>query len=691
MAKRIVVALAAVTILQCLFVLCLVSALQIQVPRNMPFGATGASPVLNAASSKTSLQTTLYSNESSARTAINQSKAYGVYVQGAGGGTLLASEQKSFFAYTEYVPLFDAVGKKLGQPVKLDDVKPLPRGDRIGAVVGLLMLPTLIGGLLAAVLVFKATGRAAQRWRAVTLGAYAVIGALVTDLVAGPLIGAYSNSHFWPLLGCFALVTAAVAFFAAGIQAILKSIGTVLVIISMIIVGASGGGGTGSAILPTYWQSIGAWLPPRYAIELYRNTIYFGGHEITTPLAVLGVYGFIGLCLIFPGAWLRDRVSTPVAAAPAGASAVAAEAAAASSAAPAGASTATSAATSSATNPSGRSNVVLIVAALGIVLFMQFLFSLNYMSSAHEPVAKNLPFGVTGASSLTTAVQDSGYSLKVSQYPNEQAAKNAINSAKLFGALIPGATSSTLLVVPTASDLAPADLTVQFERAATSQHQVLQVKEYAPKPLVPKDPFGIVQGLMIAPLLIGGYLSANLLRTATGAASARWRGVVLAGYSLVAGLLIDLIVCLGLGGYPTDKFWIVWPILALIIYAVSQVAAVLGKLLGAAGTLLTIIVIILLGNPSSGGANGVPYLPGFWRSIGPYLPPRNAYTLLHNTIYFSGHGTTQALGVLLAYAGVFAIILGVLDWYRTPTPSIPVTPETENEAAAMAIPVTAGP
>jgi hypothetical protein len=47
--------------------------------------------------------------------------------------------------------------------------------------------------------------------------------------------------------------------------------------------------------------------------------------------------------------------------------------------------------------------------------------------------------------------------------------------------------------------------------------------------------------------------------------------------------------------------------------------------------------------------------------------------------------------VLLAYAGVFAIILGVLDWYRTPTPSIPVTPETENEAAAMAIPVTAGP
>ena len=83
-----------------------------------------------------------------------------------------------------------------------------------------------------------------------------------------------------------------------------------------------------------------------------------------------------------------------------------------------------------------------------------------------------------------------------------------------------------------------------------------------------------------------------------------------------------------LQGYASGKFWIVWPICTLIIAAVAFVAAVLQKLIGAAGTLLTIIVIILFGNPSSGGANGVPYLPAFWRDIGPYLPPRNGYILL---------------------------------------------------------------
>jgi hypothetical protein len=47
--------------------------------------------------------------------------------------------------------------------------------------------------------------------------------------------------------------------------------------------------------------------------------------------------------------------------------------------------------------------------------------------------------------------------------------------------------------------------------------------------------------------------------------------------------------------------------------------------------------------------------------------------------------------VLLIYAVVFAVILGVLDWYHTPTPKTPLTPETADEAAAMAIPVGAAP
>ena len=101
-------------------------------------------------------------------------------------------------------------------------------------------------------------------------------------------------------------------------------------------------------------------------------------------------------------------------------------------------------------------------------------------------------------------------------------------------------------------------------------------------------------------------------------------------------------------------------------------AAVLQRLLGAIGSFLTVIVIILLGKPSSGGANGVAYLPSFWTTIGPFLPPRIDYILLRNTIYFDGNGISQALIILLAYLVVFAVILAILQYWRRPSPDIPI-------------------
>ena len=138
------------------------------------------------------------------------------------------------------------------------------------------------------------------------------------------------------------------------------------------------------------------------------------------------------------------------------------------------------------------------------------------------------------------------------------------------------------------------------------------------------------------------------------------------GFAVVGGLLVNLVVGVLRGGYPLGKFWFGWPISSLTSLAVALLASVLQELLGAAGSLLTVIVDILLGNPSSGGANGVLYLPDFWRAIGPYLPKRNAYLLLHNTAYFDGHGITQYLVVQLVYAVVAEVISCLLGWSAHP-------------------------
>ena len=126
----------------------------------------------------------------------------------------------------------------------------------------------------------------------------------------------------------------------------------------------------------------------------------------------------------------------------------------------------------------------------------------------------------------------------------------------------------------------------------------------------------------------------------------------------------------------------------LLPVAALLFAAVLRPLLGPAGIILTLIVLMQFGNPSSGGSNGVPYLPSFWHDLGPILPPRNAFILLRNTVYFDGNGIDQALTVLLVYAVVTGVILGFLDWFRSPELSVPgVDQRTATETAAVAAPV----
>ena len=173
---------------QALFALCLVSALQLLVPRNMPFGVVGPSKVVAAVTSKVGLDLIGYPSQSAAMTAINRGELYGAYVTGSSSDTLIVVPAKSFFAQIELEPAFLAAAHKLGQPVTVQTAKPLPPSDPVGAVTALLLLPLLIGGYLAAVLVFKAAGgTAAAPWRAAILTGYAIVGAVLTDLIAGPL------------------------------------------------------------------------------------------------------------------------------------------------------------------------------------------------------------------------------------------------------------------------------------------------------------------------------------------------------------------------------------------------------------------------------------------------------------------------------------------------------------------------
>jgi hypothetical protein len=664
---RHVLALLAVLILASVLTVVSISANATQRPQNMPFGVTGSSPVVTVAESsklagayQMSFVNRLYANEAEVMRAINRGEIYGAYLPGTTSDTLLTVPTKSFFATFVITGTFEGVAKKMGRALTVKQVKPLPKGkDPFGVVVGLLLLPLLIGGLLAAILVFKTTQEQAQRWRGATLLGYSLLGAVLTLVIAGPILGAFAGDRFWPLLPCAVLIEVTVAAVTAALIAVLPGgLAIALAAFIFIIVGLPVAGQGGTAMLAPYWQAIGGAFPPRYGSDLIQNVLYFSGNNITTPIVVLAVLLVIALAILGYAEWLRPRLrSAPVAGGDGPRQG----------------------------GSRGGLAVRIIVIVFVIAAVDQSLFASNFTSSGHNPVASNLPFAVVGSSPLTAAAQKS-ISLKVTSYPTESAAKNAINEAKAWGALVPGAGASKLINVPSISDLAALPLTEAFKAAAKSEGQKLEVVAYTPKPLAKGDPYGIVLSILLTPLLLGGYLAATMLRTATGLAATHWRGAWVMGHALVFALVLDLIAGPWFNAIPSDKFWIAWPIMALTIAVVGLLAAVLQRLVGAAGTLLTVIIVILFGKPSAGGANGVPFLPGFWREIGPFLPPRNAYVLLQHSVYFGGNGTSQALIILLAYFAVFAVIIGIFDWRRRSDPPLPVSRETEAGVAATGVP-----
>jgi hypothetical protein len=162
------------------------------------------------------------------------------------------------------------------------------------------------------------------------------------------------------------------------------------------------------------------------------------------------------------------------------------------------------------------------------------------------------------------------------------------------------------------------------------------------------------------------------------------RLAVLALYALVSGIAGALIV-----GPVFDAlsghFWALTGIGTLVVFASAATSLALQTLLGMLGTGLTILLFVVLGNPSSGGVYPSVLLPGFWSAIGQALPPGAGTTLVRNTVYFDAHATGTAWWVLGAYAiGGTAVALIAADrrQRRTTAPTGAEAPDASGPAPA---------
>jgi hypothetical protein len=299
--------------------------------------------------------------------------------------------------------------------------------------------------------------------------------------------------------------------------------------------------------------------------------------------------------------------------------------------------------------------VLLVVA----VLALQLGFVLSYIGAFHAPTPHRIPVAVVAPAAAAGKITAQFNSLPGEPFhartaPSAAQARSLVLSRDVDAAFVlnPRARTDTLLVASAGGPSVSAAATQVVQKVETARQRVFRVTDLRPPGA--KDGRGLSSFYLVLGWMIGGYLAAAILGMAAGARPANVHRTVirlgsLAVYAIASGLGGAIIADAALGALP-GHFAELWGIGTLVVFAAAAATVAFQALLGTAGVGLAILVFVILGNPSAGGAYPASLLPPFWAAIGPWLPPGAGTTTVRNTVYFDAHHTTGPLWVLGCYA-----------------------------------------
>ncbi|MFD7862906.1 ABC transporter permease [Streptomyces sp. NPDC059783] len=236
-------------------------------------------------------------------------------------------------------------------------------------------------------------------------------------------------------------------------------------------------------------------------------------------------------------------------------------------------------------------------------------------------------------------------SLVIHVFATPEAAREALEEQEVF-AIVRSGPAGVSLQVAGASGAAVAQLLAE-SAVKVGDTLGLPVAVTDVKPLQKGDPRGLALFyISLAAVIVGFVGSIQLSVHARGLLPGERIAFAIA-YSMLGAFAIAAVVDWLLGAVDLP-FAESWAILAFTMFTSGMVFTMFNTLLGRWAMLPTWGVMVLLGNPSSGGAVSWPLLPSLLGHIGRWLPPGASVNAQHTAVYYQGH---QRLFPFLVLAG----------------------------------------
>ncbi|MYU51284.1 MULTISPECIES: ABC-2 transporter permease [Streptomyces] len=261
--------------------------------------ADGMEQALNA-----SLRLTLYPTYGEARRAVEEQQEFAV-LRSRGDGVELDVAGASGASVAQLLAeTGPKVGKEVGVPVTVRDIKPLQQGDPRGLALFYISLAAVIVGFVGAIQLSVHAARLRPAERIACTVVYALLGAFAIVAVVDWWLGALRLPFVesWLILALTMFTTGMVFTMfntLMGRWAMLPTWGL------MVLLGnPSSGGAVSWPLLPSALGFIGRWLPPGASVNAQHTAVYFRGSQHLFPFLVLGAWAVVS-CTVF---WvLRHR------------------------------------------------------------------------------------------------------------------------------------------------------------------------------------------------------------------------------------------------------------------------------------------------------------------------------------------------------------------------------------------------